>query len=59
MEQNDTIEFSPYKNENVTAIIKQPDGNYKGYMNKFGKVIEVRGVSPDEVLQLLLVNDGR
>ena len=58
MEQNN-IEFSPYKNENVISLIKQPDGNYKGYMNKFGKVIEVRGVSPDEVLQLLLVNDGR
>ena len=51
---NETIEYSPEKNDNVITIIKQPDGNYKGYMQKNGKFIEVRQGDPNTVLQMLL-----
>ncbi len=51
--------FSPLNNKNVISIIKQEDGNYKGWINKFGKLIEVRGISPDEVLRLLLTHNGQ
>ena len=52
------VEFSPYKNDNVISIIKQPDGNYIGYMHKFDKVISVRDIGPEAVLQRLLTHDG-
>ncbi len=52
------IEFNPYKNKNVISIIKQKDGNYIGYTEKFGKVIEIRDYSPEAVLQRLLTHGG-
>jgi hypothetical protein len=57
MEKN--IEFDPIKNNKAISIIQQEDGNWKGYMQKFGKLIEVRDISPEVVLQRLLVHDGK
>lgn len=53
------IEYNPEKNENVISIVKQPDGNYCGFMQKFGKLIMVREVSPETVLLALLTHDGK
>jgi hypothetical protein len=52
----DKIEFSPAKNPNAIAIIREEDGNYKGYAQKNGEVIEVREVGPETVLQKLLTH---
>ena len=53
-EELEKVEFSPLKNENVISIIKQDDGNYRGYMHKNGKLVQVRQGEPNTVLQLLL-----
>lgn len=37
-------------------IVKQKDGNWKGYGNKNGKPIEVRDIGPETVLQRLLTH---
>jgi hypothetical protein len=43
--------------EGVFIIIKQKDGNYKGYAWKHGGPIEVRDVGPEIVLQQLLTHE--
>lgn len=40
-------------------IEKQPDGNWIGKIFKFGKLIEVRDIGPETVLQRLLTSDGK
>lgn len=51
------IVWNPSKNDNVIAIIKQEDGNYKGFMQKNGKLIQVRQSDPNTVMQLLITAD--
>lgn len=53
----DKVEFDPEKNHEVIAIVKQPDGNYIGYMWKFGKLITIRQGDPNTVLQMLLTHE--
>jgi hypothetical protein len=52
------MDYDPNTNENAISLIKQEDGNWKGWMNRFGKVVEVREVGPDACLQKLLTHDG-
>lgn len=52
------IEFDPEKNPKAISIIQDKDGNWRGWINKFGKVIEVRAIGPETVLQLLLTHSG-
>lgn len=47
----------PETNEKAISLIQQEDGNWKGWMQKFGKVIEVRDISPDTVLGRLLTHE--
>lgn len=58
MAKNTKTEFDPEKNADVIAIIKQADGNYIGYAQKFGKVVQVRDIGPETVLQRLLTHPG-
>lgn len=51
------VEFSPLKSENVISIIKQKDGNYRGFMYKNDKLVQVRQGDPNTVLNLLLTAD--
>lgn len=51
-------EYSPEKNPAVISLIKQEDGNWIGYTQKFGNLIEVRDIGPETVLQKLLTHDG-
>lgn len=51
-------DYDPTSNENAISLIKQEDGNWKGYMRKFGKLIEVREIGPETALQKLLTHDG-
>lgn len=52
------IEYSPEKNPNVISLVKQTDGNWIGYTQKFGHFIEIRDIGPETVLQKLLTHDG-
>ena len=45
------------KPDNI-AIVKQDDGNWKGRMMKYGQLIEVREVKPEDVLVKLLTHNG-
>lgn len=58
MEELTDAQFNPAKNPKVIAIIQQEDGNYKGYTQKFGKVITVRTNDPQTVLLELLTHSG-
>lgn len=44
--------------ENVISIIKQDDGNWIGWMRKFGKVVSARQSDPTTVLQMLITHSG-
>ncbi len=50
------IDFNPNTNENVISIIKQADGNYIGYTQKFGSVVTERQGDPMTVLGLLITH---
>lgn len=51
------INYNPHTNQNVISIILQEDGNYKGYAQRHGKMVEVRAISPETVLQMLLTHE--
>jgi len=56
-----TGRFVPIENkmeENVILIRKDEDGNWSGRMMRFGKLIQVRDISPETVLVKLLTSDG-
>lgn len=50
--------FNPSKNPKAISIIQQEDGNWKGYMFKFGKIIETREVKPEDALTMLITHNG-
>lgn len=52
------INFDPTTNDKVISIILQEDGNYKGYTQKFGKLVEVRAGDPQTVLVMLITHNG-
>lgn len=41
--------------EHIT-LIKQTDGNWKGYAYRQGELLEVRDIGPETVLQALLTH---
>jgi hypothetical protein len=43
-------DFNPLKNPEMITIEKQQDGNFKLRAQKHGKMIELRGVKPEDVL---------
>lgn len=52
-------QFDPSRNPNVISLVKQADGNWKGFMQKNGKYLTVRAINPEYCLQELLTNDGK
>lgn len=48
--------YSPRCNENAISLIKQPDGNWIGEMQRNGVLVEVREVGPETALQKLLTH---
>lgn len=50
------ILFHPENNPDAISIIKREDGNYRGFMQKNGKLIQVRAGDPNTVLNLLLTH---
>lgn len=52
-------DFNPSNNSNMISIWKDEDGNYRGEMQKYGKIIKAREIKPEDVLAKLLTNDGK
>ena len=50
-------EFSPYKNPEAISIIRQKDGNFKLWGQRFGKMVELRAVKPEDVLMEFLSHE--
>lgn len=48
------VSYDPTVNKDAISIIRQPDGNWKGWMQKDGVVVEVRDISPGTVLERLI-----
>lgn len=40
------MSYDPEKDPNVIVLQKQEDGNWKGWMQKNGKIIEERQINP-------------
>ena len=49
-------EFNPYKNDKAISIIQQADGNFRGWAQKNGKMIDVREIKPEDCLGQLLTS---
>lgn len=45
------------KPDNI-AIVKQEDGNWIGKTTKFGKLVTIRDVKPEDVLVRLITHSG-
>lgn len=52
------MNYDPAENENVIALVRQDDGNWKGFAQKFGKLVEVREAKPEDALVKLLTHGG-
>ena len=50
-------EFNPYKNPKAISIIQQADGNFRGWAQKNGKMIEVREIKPEDCLIKILTHE--
>lgn len=53
----EVIEYDPNKNPDAISIVKQADGNWKGWAQKHGKLVEVREAGPDYCLQALMTHE--
>lgn len=51
------IEHNPEKNEDAISLIRQKDGNWKGYAMRHGKLVEVREIKPEDCLVKLLTHE--
>lgn len=49
-------DYNPHKNPKAISLIQQPDGNWKGFMQRFDKVVEVREIKPEDCLIKLLTH---
>ena len=52
-------ECSPEKNPKAIVVIEQADGNWKGQMQRFGKLVQIRAISPGVVIERLLTHNGK
>ena len=53
------IEDVVKKNPECIVVEKCEDGNYRATAWKFGKIISVRGVGPQTVIEMILTADGK
>lgn len=50
-------EYDPEKNPDAISIIRQQDGNWMGWMQKNGKMVEAREIKPEDVLLKLITHE--
>lgn len=48
----------PVKNPKAILIVQQDDGNWRGFAQKNGKLVQTRQGDPGTVLQMLITHDG-
>lgn len=51
------IEGNPLANKDAILMVKQPDGNWRGFMWKTDKLVQARQSDPGVVLQLLITHE--
>lgn len=51
------LEGNPLNNKDAILIVRQPDGNYRGFMVKHGKLVQARQADPTIVLQMLITHE--
>lgn len=51
------LECNPTKNKDAIILIKQEDGNWRGFMNRNGKLVQSRQGDPNTVLNMLLTHE--
>lgn len=54
--KSDSDIWNPHINANVITLVRQPEGHYKGYIQKGGVVVESRELIPEHALQALLTH---
>jgi uncharacterized membrane protein (UPF0127 family) len=50
-------EFSPYKNPKAISIIEMPDGNFKLFAQKHGKMVEIRSGKPQDAVGEFIIHE--
>lgn len=56
-EEIEAIEGNPTKNKDAVLLVKQEDGNWRGFMKKSGTLVQARQSDPQIVLQMLLTHE--
>lgn len=51
------MDCNPITNKDSIVLIKQEDGNWRGFMNRGGKLIQDRQSDPNTVLALLITHE--
>jgi hypothetical protein len=51
------IDFNPITNKDAIVLIKQPDGNWRGFMSKNGNLIQERQGDPNSVMLSLITHE--
>lgn len=50
------IEGNPLKNHDAVLLVKQEDGNWRGFMWKGDKLVQSRQADPNTVMQMLITH---
>jgi len=50
------LDFNPNTNHDACVLMKQPDGNWRGFMHKNGKLIQERQGDPNNVMLALITH---
>lgn len=56
-EEMSEIVWDPRDNHDAISLVKQPDGNWRGFTVKNGQLIQARQNDPNIVLTLLMTHD--
>jgi len=57
LEEIQSLELHPLSNKDVISLVKQEDGNWRGFTVKDGKLIQERQGDPQTVLQMLIIHE--
>ncbi len=57
IEEVEKLDCNPVTNKDAIVFIKQPDGNWRGFMNRDGRIIQDRQSDPGIVLSLLITHE--
>lgn len=52
------VKWNPLTNKKAISIMQDPDGNWRGFMWKNGKLVQARQADPGIVMQMLITHAG-